>query len=104
MSNERASMQARLASLNSVANPTPAQARAAANISAGLARMDAYEAQKANRTKPARAVTIHDREFLMKLASDRSRHQSARDRANRILNCGSDLSEGDAEFINRSGG
>ena len=40
----------------------------------------------------------------MKIAEDSSRHQSARDRANSILNGGSDLTEGDAEFITRSGG
>ena len=101
MSNERASMQARLASINAVANPTPAQSRAAANISAALAKMDAYEAGKAARNKPARLMTIYDREVLMKLASD---GQSARDRANRILDGGARLSEGDADFINRSGG
>ena len=104
MSNERASMQARLASINAVANQTPAQPRAAANISAALAKMDAYEAGKAARNKPARLMTIYDREVLMKLASDGSRHQSARDRANRILDGGARLSEGDADFINRSGG
>jgi hypothetical protein len=40
----------------------------------------------------------------MKLAADPSRHHSARDRANSILNGGADLTEGDAEFITRSGG
>lgn len=104
MSDQRASMQARLASLSSVQNPTPAQAQAAANISSALARMDAYEARKESKSKPVRSVTFHDREFLMKLASDSSRHSAARDRANRILDGGSSLSEGDAEFIRRSGG
>jgi hypothetical protein len=104
MSNQRASMQARLASLNAVQNKTPAQAQAAANISSALSRMDAYDAKVAGSSKPGRSITFHDREFLMKLAGDSTRHQSARDRANRILNGGSDMTEGDADFINRSGG
>lgn len=104
MSNQRASMQARLASLNAVQNKTPAQAQAVANISSALSRMDAYDAKKKGSSKPARAITFHDREFLMKLAADPSRHHSARDRANSILNGGADLTEGDAEFITRSGG
>ncbi len=104
MSDQRASMEARLASLNAVSNPTAKQAAAAANISAALARMSDYACKAPKGGKTARTITFHDREFLMKVASDQSRHAGERDRANAILNGGADISEGDAEFINRASG
>lgn len=102
MSN-RANMIATLADIRSK-KQTPGRARAAANIEAALARMDAYASKAPNGGGHVRAMTVYDREKLMLIVEDGSRSIEVRDRAKRLLDASGNLSQGDLRFISRASG
>ncbi|SHF44166.1 hypothetical protein SAMN05444279_1463 [Ruegeria intermedia] len=78
---------------------TPGRERAAANIQAALARMDAYAANQKSGGGFARAITFHDRETLKLLVDDPSRCTEVRDRAKRLLDGNGELTRGDVRFL-----
>ena len=97
----RASMTATLAEI--CAKPsTPGREKAKANIEAALARMSDHAARAPKGGPVARAMTIHDREFLMTIADNATRSDGERDRAKAILDGDGDLRHGDVEFLKRT--
>ena len=103
MSQIRASMISNLADIRSKP-ATPGRQRAIANIESAMSRMSDFAAQAPRGGGRHRTITFHDREKLMKITDDPIRSQKERDRALSILEGNGDLTNGDAEFLDRADG